>query len=256
VSDSPPKIERLEEFLSGESLEVEREIAPGDPMNAFQGGRDLYFVAGQSALRAINLSLLAARRDHPPGQILDFACGAGRVLRTLKAAFPDAALTASDTWGEGVEFCTRVLGATGVVSSHDAGKIELDGPFDLIWCGSFLTHVDRDQWVAFLRLFESLLAPDGVLVFTTYGRFAAQNLRDGTNPLTLDDRQVAQVLRDYDANGFGFCANIAPDLAHGESVASPEWVCNLLADETDLSLLLYLEQGWLGVQDVVACNRR
>ena len=39
--------------------------------------------------------------------ILDFGCGFGRVLRMLKAAYPEARLTAADVKREGVDFCAR-----------------------------------------------------------------------------------------------------------------------------------------------------
>src|SRR5688572_19270091 len=124
MPDRSLTLPQVNEFLNGSSLEIVREIAPDDHMYAYNP--DTYFLAGHQALRCIRLALLAARRDTAES-ILDFACGKGRVLRTLKAAFPEAALTASDIWEEGVEFCSRVFGATGIVSKADPAEIKLDG---------------------------------------------------------------------------------------------------------------------------------
>jgi SAM-dependent methyltransferase len=240
----------ISEFLSGDSLEVVDQIAPDDPM--YDYAPELYFVAGQSALRNVRLAMLAAGLEKV-GSLLDFACGRGRVLRTLKAAFPEADLTASDIEPAGVEFCAEVLGATGVVSDFEPAKVDLTGPFDVIWCGSLLTHVDSDKFIGFLEMFESVLAPGGVAVFTVYGRNTANGLRDGSLTLDLTDEQAAGVLRDYEEKGFGFYPGFAPEINFGDCLASRAWVCTQLDKTPRLKLLLYIEEGWLG-QDVVACT--
>ncbi len=180
--------------------------------------------------------------------ILDFACGHGRVLRMLAAAFPAARLTACDLDPDGVEFCARTFGATGVVSREEPAEIELEGPFDLIWCGSLLTHVDEDRWHGFLSLWESLLAPDGVLVFTTHGRRSAENIRSSIAA------QMSAMLGDYDRTGFGY--EDYPDSDnYGTSLSSPAWVCRQLERVPGLRLLMLKEEGWADHQDVVACLR-
>ena len=54
-------------------------------------------------------------------------------------------------------------------SSADPSEIEIEDRFDLIWSGSFFTHIDEARWSRFLPFLASLLAPGGVLVFTTAG---------------------------------------------------------------------------------------
>jgi SAM-dependent methyltransferase len=251
-------IEAVSEYLDGGSLEVIREIAPGDPMHGY--APDYYFEAGQSALRNIRLAMLAGRLEKVD-RILDFACGGGRVLRILKAAFPHAHLTACDVQPEAVEFCVNTFGAEGVVSAYDPEDVDVGGSYDLIWCGSLLTHVDATRWVGFLKLFESALAPGGVVVFTTYGRFIAERrLRNRNHPLDLNEEQVVEVLHDYDREGFGFRPGYCPELNFGDCVATREWVGTKLEETPSLQLLLYIEGGW-GVardewsQDVIACAK-
>jgi SAM-dependent methyltransferase len=246
VADEPSKNTQLSELLD-DFPDVTREIASNDAMYAYNP--DSYFYAGQTALRCIRLAMLAAQLK-TVGRVLDFASGHGRVLRYLKAAFPDAALTAVDIRGESVGFCSRVFGATGVVSTENPEEIELDGPFDLLWCGSLLTHVDSDRWVKFIKLFESILSPGGVAVFTVYGRLTARLLRTGENSLNMTEEQVKKVLRDYDETGFGF-QKTAPD---GDAVTSRTWACNQLDEAPSLDLLLYMERSWAG-QDVIACAK-
>jgi SAM-dependent methyltransferase len=258
LTNAQLRMDQVSEFLDGASLDIIRDIAPHDPMYGY--APDYYFKAGQSALRNIRLAMLAGQVEKVD-RVLDFACGCGRVLRILKAAFPDADLTACDVQPEAVEFCVNTFGAKGVLSAYDPEEVELEGGYDLIWCGSLLTHVDADRWVRFVKLFESALAPGGVAVFTTYGRFIAERrLRNRDHPLDLNEEQIEGVLRDYDEQGFGFRAGFCPELNFGDCVATREWVCTQLEQAPTLQLLLYVEGGW-GVyrnewsQDVIACAK-
>jgi cyclopropane fatty-acyl-phospholipid synthase-like methyltransferase len=241
------------ELLDDEPLEVIQEIVGNDGM--YRYAPELYPVAGQTALRCVRLAMLAAQLQ-TADRILDFASGGGRVLRYLRAAFPDAAITACDVAEKQVEFCTRVFGAIGVVSDPDPQQIELDGPFDVIWCGSLLTHVGRELWLGLLDLMGSVLAPGGVMVFTVYGPLMAAALKRGDHWTKLQPEQVEQMVRDYDEHGFGYQAVAGAHQGHGDCLTTPAWVCAQLQETTpDLDLVLYHQGVWLG-QDVVACTKR
>jgi SAM-dependent methyltransferase len=232
-----------------QSLDVAREILSDDPIYAYNPGG--YFDAGASALRNIRLALLAAQRG-TVNSILDFGCGGGRVMRYLRAAFPQASLTACDLYPWGVDFCARAFGARPLLSKRDLGDVELDDSYDLIWVGSLFTHVGEDDWDSLLRAFAGALAKGGVLVFTAYGRNIAEGIRDGRMKLNLKDEHLGQIVSDYDARGFGFFPDFEPENRHGDSLATPAWVCDRLSRFPSLSLLLYSERAWLN-QDVIAC---
>ena len=146
-----------------------------------------------------------------------------------------------------------MLGVETVESSPEPAEVDLEGPFDVIWCGSLLTHVDARKWTGFVKVFETLLAPGGVAVFTTYGRFTAEALRKRENTLSLEDEQIEGLLRDYDSTGFGYFERL-PDQGLGDCVASRAWVGAQMDQAPTLQLVLYTEQGWLG-QDVIACTK-
>jgi len=243
-------VAELNELLEGRGLTVVPDVASFDGMHNY--APELYFEAGHSALRHIRLAMLTAGLEQVDS-VLDFASGAGRVLRTLMAAFPDAALTASDVWKPGLQFCSEVLGVETVESSFEPDEVDLEGQFDVIWCGSLLTHVDARKWTGFVKVFEALLAHGGVAVFTTYGRFTAEALRKRENTLSLTDEQIEQLLGDYDSTGFGYFERL-PDEGLGDCVASRAWVGAQLDQAPTLQLVLYAEQGWLG-QDVIACTK-
>jgi SAM-dependent methyltransferase len=249
------------DLIEGRELDVATEIAPGDEMYKAEH-HDHYFRAGRSALRCIGVAMLAAGgnlHDAEPRAILDLPCGHGRILRALKAAFPDASFTACDINRDGVEFCERVFGAAPVVSRPRGEDVPLDGPFDLIWCGSLLTHLDRDKWPGFLALFERSLAPGGLVLFTTFGSYAVERMRSREFTYRMTDEEIGPMLRGYERDGFAYSDYPGMEDS-GMSLVKPSWVCGLVFERPRLRLVNYTERAWHSGanshQDVVACVRR
>jgi SAM-dependent methyltransferase len=154
-------------FFRLDESKVIRTVSPDDDM--FDRSLDEYIETGREALRLISLAALAVPKTGFQ-RILDLPCGYGRVLRVLRAAFPRSEITACDLDKRAVDFCAETFGAVTAYSDRDPSRIMLSGQFDLIWCGSLLTHLDVDHWTGFLDLFERVLAPYGVLALTTHGR--------------------------------------------------------------------------------------
>jgi SAM-dependent methyltransferase len=237
-------------FLSSNPNGFIEEISPDDRMHRSAAP---YFPAGRAALRFIRLAMLEAGR-HDFESILDFGCGFGRVLRMLRAAFPEASLTACDLRTDGVDFCVRAFGATPAYSSYDPKHIRLEGPFDLIWCGSVFTHFDDDQWAAFLPFFESLLAPKGLLVFTTMGRYGADILRSHDTVWGISQEGIQEMLQAYEQSGFGFSSTQVGMRRgpQGVSLSKPSWVFGQIEKIPGMRLVSCNEGVW-GPQDVVGC---
>ncbi len=233
---------------------VIEDISPEDPL-FHPDNADHYFESALNALRQIRLALLAAGRASV-SSALDFGSGYGRVLRMLEAAFPDAALTACDVDRQAVDFCAKTFGATGVYSSARAGEVELPGRYDLIWSGSFFTHIDERGWDDFLPLLASLLNPGGVLVFTSAGRNVVARMRDG-ELAHLSEQDARGLVADYDREGFGFRPYPDRD-RYGLARAAPSWVCGRIARVPGLLLLGYSESRGAAVerQDFVAAVGR
>jgi SAM-dependent methyltransferase len=233
-------------------------VHPNDPN--YLAHPEHYFQAGPSAVRLIQLAKEAAEVERPLRRILDLPCGYGRIMRALRDAFPEAELTACDILKEAVDFCADAFGAKPAYSHEDPARIEVDGPFDLIWCSSLLTHVDAERWDAFLDFFESRLARRGLLVFTTCGRNIAASLRAGRD-FGLPPEAVDELVAGYEREGFGYRDYPSAQLAetewesrgYGLSLAKPEWVCARLSERLGLRLVSYLEHGFNHSQDAVAC---
>lgn len=253
-------------------LNVIEEIAPEELSLA--PSPEVYLASGQMSFRHVKLAMLASGRTELR-RILDLPCGYGRVLRVLKAAFPAAQLTACDIHKPAVDFCARTFGAKPVHSDSNPEEIPLEGPFDLIWVSSLLTHVDAPQWQGFLKLFERLLEPGGLLVFTTCGEFVIEAQLHGKNSLGLNPEQKDAILSAYRSKGFGYCSYTLPERGrrrnslpndYGIALASPSWVCAQL-ERLQFDLLTYTAGVWgdrwgssrpkipNATQDVVSCIR-
>jgi len=231
-----------------------REISPHDEM--FAGNEDHYFSVGQSALDCIRTSLLAAHR--PTGEvlrILDLPCGHGRVLRSLKAAFPEAELTACDLARDGVNYCAAAFGAVPVFSHENPAKIPVErNAFDLIWVGSLFTHFDVGSWGSFLRFFRDCLRPGGVLVFSTHGRRAFQLMAEEKQLYGLPGFHRSLLLTNYVSTGFGY-SNYPGTDNFGISLSSVDWIVKQLAVIPQLRLVHFSESAWDNHHDVCACVR-
>lgn len=237
----------------GPLVGVNRTISSSDEM--FIGSEAHYFQVGESALRVIETALFAAQKEKSQiRRILDLPCGHGRVMRFLQKAFPEAQLTACDLNQNGVEFCAANFGAQPVVSREVVDEIPLQGGFDLIWCGSLLTHLSAEKGASFLRLFQRLLGDSGIVIFTTHGRHFERELAAGRNQYGINDQQIGGLLSDYRKTGFSY-VDYSDHSAYGFSLIHPSFVTANLIDHPGWRLLGYLEAGWDNRQDVICLEK-
>lgn len=230
-----------------------RLIAPADDMCVPDASH--YLQIGREALAIVQdaVALAGCKRIDA---ILDLPSGHGRVARWLRTAYPTARLSVSDTQRPGVIFCIEHMGATGVQADVEGNHwAALPGSYDIIWCGSLLTHFGRTDWINHLRRFAERLSPSGVLVFTTHGFPALERLQGGEKDYGLPQSAVAQLCATTVAEGFGYVDY--PDTpAYGISVSLPPWVLELIEQETELQVIDLREAAWDQHQDVVVCTRR
>ena len=241
---------RVTEELGSRADELVTEISPRDEFSS--ANRGAHLLAALSALRCVREAMAAAGKTDVR-RILDFPCGYGRVLRVLKAAFPDAELAAGDIDRDGVDFCARAFGALAIYSHVDPEKVEIPGSFDLIWCGSLLTHLGADKWDGFLALLHDALEPGGLLVLTTHGRRDARTLRR----FGMTDEQIAQMMDTLEAEGFAY-SGYEGSSSWGIALATPEWARARVAAVPGLRVAGYVESGWDAPaprQDVIAAVR-
>jgi len=223
---------------------------------------EVYEALGQEALVAIKLALAGANKP-VVNCVLDLPSGYGTVLRHLKAEYQDARLGACDIDHQAVDFCAETFGAEPIYGSEHPRDVVLQHPWDLIWCGSLLTHLDAPMWHEFLDFFEQALAPWGVLAFTFHGRPIEMRLRSDVGDHYIGPEQRAAILNGYERDGFGFAEypttpkqreERAEPTSYGISLSRPSWVWSLL-EQRPLRPVAYREARW-GMQDVVGLMKR
>jgi len=216
----------------------------------YSGHRDHYFAVGTSALAVIEAARSLAGGP-APRRILDLPCGHGRVTRTLRAAWPEAEITACDIDRDGVDFCRDTFGCTPVYGDADFARVTFPEPFDLIWVGSLVTHLPEARTRDFLGWAAGLLREGGMLVVTFHGRFVAGRI--DAVPYGVDAERVPGMVADWAAAGYGY-ADYPNQDGYGISLIRPEWMIGRLA-ELGLSVLLLSERRWDHHHDVVAAGR-
>ena len=228
-------------------------IGAGDEM--FTGDKVHYFGVGKSALHCIESAITAAGKSrNSVHRILDLPCGHGRVMRCLKAAFPEAQITACDLNKGAVDFCAQTFAARPVYSNVDVSRIPLTEKYDLIWSGSLLTHLRAGACADFIRLWNGLVNPGGLIVFTLHGRWVERSLATGRYLYGLKDADVRSLLQEYYQTGFGY-ADYPGASGYGISLSSPAYVLSQLVALPDLKLISFHEKGWDNHQDVVCLQK-
>ena len=175
-------------------------------------------------------------------RVLEFASGYGRLTRHLKALLPDNALTASDIHPRACDLLRDVVGVDAVVSATDPDDLGIEGGYDFIFVLSLFSHLPKVPFERWLAKLYDLLAPGGVLMFTTHGEFT---IRKNVEHYTLN----------FDAEtGFGYrTESDQQDLSsddYGTTVVTMPFVYNTAARcVPDAEILSFRSGAWFQLQD-------
>ncbi len=183
------------------------------------------------------------------GSILDLPCGSGRVLRFLVLQFPEAEITACELEPGPVEFCARTFGAQVAYSSPNLSEVSLGKKFDLIWCGSLVTHLNDRSIRELLQVFKGHLSTSGLLIFTTHGDFVARRLPTREFDYMLNREQIDKICGNYPITGYAF-EDYFDAKDWGVSLTSPEWIRRQVRELGGLREVFFRERGWDNHQDV------
>ena len=226
--------------------QVETRIFHHDGMYTGNGAH--YFKVGLSAINCIE-EAMEAGQVAPVKHVLDLPCGYGRVLRFLVQRFPEAQFTASDLDRKGVDFCAKTFGAGPLYSEPDLKQLSLDRAFDLIWCGSLITHLDAAGIGGLFDFFQRHLLPGGLLVFSTHGERVIQRMLGREFEYGIAEESIPRIIASYRKTGFGF-ADYPDATAYGVSLTSPEWIRRQIQELGTLKEVYFRAQRWDEHQDV------
>jgi SAM-dependent methyltransferase len=158
---------------------VDTRIHPADEMYLFELSQPrrspataavFYFAIGRSIWRTVE-SVVSWRFGGFANvrSFLDFASGFGRTTRFFARSIDPRTLTVAEIDPRAVRFQQETFGVRGSVSGPDPGRLELPGTFDVVLAVSFFSHLPAGRFEAWLARLYDLVAPGGLLLFTTHG---------------------------------------------------------------------------------------
>jgi SAM-dependent methyltransferase len=186
------------------------------------GSRDTeaFLVSSSVGVNFFDKEALARQRKSfkDINSILDFGCGCGRLIRSLRPLCdPWASIYGTDVDSAAITWCKEnIPDASFSINGENPPLRFEDKSMDLIYACSVFTHLDAEDQFRWLAELQRIMKPDGYLLLTFRYRYNIDQLADQT----VRDRIWEQLDRD----GIAF---LPPDLskgAPGEAYHTPEYV--------------------------------
>lgn len=117
-------------------------------------------------MRQIMQRVFGERQDL---RVLDFACGYGRLLRFLVHSLKPGQIWAADIQTDAVDYVRHQFGVQALPSTAAPADFQPDQRFDMIWVASLFSHLPETLFQRWLERLAGLLAPGGILCFSTHG---------------------------------------------------------------------------------------
>ncbi len=229
----------------------------------------IYARIGRSGFQLVENALaLVDQRPSEVKRLLDFGCGYGRVLRAIVQHVDATKIDAFDVDSAAVRFCATEFGVNGLTFGQpwDFSSVPFSR-YDCVWAGSVMTHLSAGFTRETFGLLTSILAPNGVLIFTTHGDEALARAENGFFGPRYGTVEASHVRAEYEATGFCFVPYESSDFAalpftfersgdFGMTWMSSSFVEGLISDVgASFRLLRLIPSGWEGVQDAVIVQR-
>jgi len=134
-------------------------------------------------------------------RLLDFGCAWSRILRCFLYDFSAERLAGIDVYPEFIEISKRTFpGPTFLVCDPFPPSILGNESFDFVVGYSVFSHLSEDACLAWMREFERILRPGGMVALTTRGRWFFDYCEDlRKREVTGYEAALADLFKDFDA---------------------------------------------------------
>jgi SAM-dependent methyltransferase len=141
------------------------------------------------------------------GEILDFGCGSGRVLRNWKS-LKTTRVYGTDYNEDSIRWCQRHLRFAEFVRNDLHPPLRWpDETFAFVYACSVFTHLEESLQHAWMRELRRILKPEGHLLFTTHGEMYLKSLSDAERATFLTGQLV---VRNGELSGQNACGVYHP----------------------------------------------
>jgi SAM-dependent methyltransferase len=221
---------------------------PPELMWRVSGNADpaVFYGVGRQVAADLVRAMKAALRGGRPTSILDWGCGSGRVTHHLVQHLPGTLIAGSDVDSTAISWCrTRFKGLRFESHSTLPPLPFSSSSFDVVLGSSVFTHLDAAHQAAWIREIHRVLKPDGRLIASTHGGFAAAFFPELTRD--LDTAGIVDSIRDPTLNALcpeTYYRSVFQTKPYTEKILNPFFYV-----ET------YTEAGLAGFQDLFTAVR-
>jgi SAM-dependent methyltransferase len=136
-----------------------------------------HYEAAGAWMRAAIVDILPGDWTFEHKRVLDFGCGAGRILRQFADVASEAEVWGCDIHPESISWLEENLSPPFHCFRNDTSPPLPVGPgrFDLVWAMSVFTHI-ADDWAAWLLEMHRVIAPGGLFVASYLGDAVLERL--------------------------------------------------------------------------------
>lgn len=162
-----------------EICELGLPIPPKDLWLGYGDSKEVYLYGKVQSAKMIEVVSKTGLEIKAGGRILDFGCGAGRMIRWLKPLAETCEIWGIDISSDHIFWAKKYLSppfnfATTTTIPHLPFE---DKYFDLIYAGSVFTHID-DLTEAWLLELRRILKPDGRIFITIQDKHSVEMLKN------------------------------------------------------------------------------
>jgi SAM-dependent methyltransferase len=194
----------------------------------------------ENALQTINRTFSDFRT------FLDFGCGCGRLLLGLRDRADKMEITGCDVDSRAIRWCQENIeyAKSVVLDELPPSPFERD-EFDLIWCGSVFTHLDKEHQDQWLNELQRILKPGGILIATLHGPHTWESRLPKWTIAKLKEAGIIFARTNAD---FGVHPGWYQVAWHTEDYIRDHW-------ETFFTIRSYIPRGSDNNQDVVVAQK-
>jgi SAM-dependent methyltransferase len=181
----------------GETATVDFPVPPEDMWEGYGRTKQEYLASGLRHMTAmVDILAKGGARADDFHRVLDFGCGAGRLLRFFPRKGKEQEMWGVDINAQYMSWCQNHLSppflfATTTTLPHVPFE---DNSFDLVYCGSVFTHVTdlADAWFLELR---RILRKGGYAYITIQDKLSMQAMLSRYRAAPLDPESVASFVK-------------------------------------------------------------